>query len=108
MLPDDIVRGLLADPCETVIVIPCGSPPVVVATGTPEGVRVTPGQVLRAVLLAGAPAYTLVHTHPGGGPPSDSDRAVTRRLVAASAVVGVRLVAHVVLAPEGQWDCTAA
>lgn len=62
----------------------------------------------RCVWVPRAPVVVLVHTHPGGGPPSADDHAVTRRLVAASAVCGVRLAAHLVLAPEGQWDCLAA
>ncbi len=104
----DGLRGMLADPRETVVVVPAGAAPVVVARGAADRVRVTPGQVLRPVLLAGASCYLLAHTHPGGGPPSADDHAVTRRLVAASAVCGVRLSAHLVLAPEGQWDCLAA
>ena len=108
MLDDGLLRRLLADPRETAVVVPCRGHAVVVARGTREAVSLTPAQVLRPVLLAGAPSYVLVHTHPGGGPPSSSDLAVTRRLVAASVVVGVRLTAHLVLAPEGQWDCLAA
>ncbi len=111
MLDDGVLqelRTLLDDPRETVVVVPIGAAPVLVARGAADQVRVSPAQVLRPVLLAGASCFVLVHTHPGGGPPSADDRAVTRRLVAASAVCGVRLLAHVVLSPEGQWDCLAA
>lgn len=111
MLPEEVlvaVRLTLHRGDETVVVVPDGCPAVEVAVGGPRQVTVTPSQVLRPVLLAGASAYVLVHTHPCGGPPSPHDVAVTRRLVAASVVVGVRLRAHLVIAPDGQWDCLAA
>jgi DNA repair protein RadC len=101
------LRRLLDDPAEAVVVVPCIGPSSVVARGDRSSVRVTPSQVLRPVVAAGAGSYVLVHTHPDGGPPTWSDLAVTRRLVAASAVLGVQLTAHVVLAPEGEWDCLA-
>lgn len=99
------LRRLLDDPAEAVVVLPSIGASSVVARGSEASVRVTPSQVLRPVLTAGAASYVLVHTHPKGGPPTESDLAVTRRLVAASVVVGVRLTAHIVLAPEGEWDC---
>lgn len=102
------LQQLLADSVETVVVLPCVGPRAIVARGSGSSVRVTPGQVLRPVVAAGADSYVLVHTHPRGGRPTESDLAVTRRLVAASAVLGVRLTAHLVLAPEGEWDCLAA
>lgn len=111
MLPVPVLselRLLLAEPAETVIVLPAGAGATVVARGGSRSVRVTPLQVLRPVLLAGASSFVLVHTHPEGGPPSPDDLAVTRRLVAASMIVGVTLSAHLVLAPEGTWDCLAA
>lgn len=106
LLPE--LRLLLAEPVELVVVVPLGAGPTVVARGDRRGVRVTPLQVLRPVVLAGAASFVLAHTHPDGGPPSPDDLAVTRRLVAASAIVGVTLAAHLVLAPEGTWDCLAA
>jgi DNA repair protein RadC len=102
------LRLLLDESVETVVVVPFGADATVVARGDSRSVRVTPLQVLRPVVLAGASSFVLVHTHPEGGPPSPDDLAVTRRLVAASAIVGVTLVAHLVLAPEGTWDCLAA
>lgn len=103
-----VLRPLLSGLVEQVAVVPAGCRPVVVAIGSADSVRVTPGQVLRPVLLAGASSYLLAHTHPHGGPPSLSDLAVTRRLVAAGTVLGVHMTAHVVLAPDQHWDCLAA
>lgn len=55
--------------------------------------------------MAFAGPVDLLHTHPDGGPPSAADRAVTRRLVAAGAVIGLCLQAHLVVGPDEVWDC---
>lgn len=73
----------------------------VIAVGDVDQVRITPSDVL----LSGADSYVLVHTHPLGGPPSEADLAVTRRLVAAGTVLGIRLTQHLVLGPDASWDC---
>lgn len=97
---------------EVALVVPVlhGEPqlPVVVATGDRASVVVTPAAVLRAVLASRADAFVLVHTHPEDLPPSGADAAVTRRLVAASSVVGVRMLGHIVLSPSRTYDCFAA
>jgi len=52
-----------------------------------------------------AAALVLVHNHPSGEPaPSREDREVTRRLVRAGEVVGVRVVDHVVVAERGYYS----
>lgn len=102
------LRGtVLADEVEVVVVLPVGGSAQVVARGTADRVTVRPPQVLRYVMMSGATAYVLVHIHPAGGPPSAADRAVTRRLVTASAFVGLRLLAHVVVTPTELYDCAA-
>lgn len=68
-----------------------------------DQLAVTPAQLLWPVLRAGWPQFVVVHTHPGGGQPSFADHAFTRRLVAASVVLGVRLVAHLLLTPAGTY-----
>jgi len=47
----------------------------------------------------------VVHNHHGATPPGPSDRAVTKRIVAASVTVGVPMLAHLVLTPAGWYDC---
>lgn len=98
-------RSLLSCGDEVALVLVQPGPLVEVARGEPGRVQLLPSDVLRPVLLAGASAYTLLHTHPHGGPPSPADHAVTRRLVAAGSMVGVRLSAHLVVSPEHVWDC---
>jgi DNA repair protein RadC len=82
--------------------------PRLVAVGDEVSVRVTPAAVLGCGLRSGATAYALVHTHLTEAPPSAADGAVTRRLVSAGCVLGVELLSHVVLTPEGTYNCLAA
>lgn len=100
---------LLALDAEVALVLPLWpdrvGAPCVVGIGDRHSVRVTPAAALAPVLCAGAPAYVLVHTHLDEEPPSDADRAVTRRLTAASAMMGVPLVAHYVLTATAVHDC---
>lgn len=96
-------------PLEMVCVIPrvaqnwCD--PVLVGIGGAGAVSARPREVLRAVLTAGGHAFVLAHTHLSTDAPSPEDQAVTRRLVAAAAVVGVPMLAHLVVGPQHVWDC---
>lgn len=98
-------RTLLGCGREVAWVLIQPGPLVEVSRGEADRLRLVPADVLRPVVLAGARAYLLLHTHPTGGPPTAADVALTRRLVAASAVLGVRLSAHLVVTPERTWDC---
>ena len=80
-------------------------PMTVIGSGGTEWVGVSPGEALRPVLRARAGSYVLVHTHLVEVGPSAADHAVTRRLVAASAIVGVEMLAHLVLTPTLVHDC---
>lgn len=106
----DALRGrLVASHLEVAVVVPLwpsgAGEPTLIGLGDQVSVVVRPSDVLGVVLRLGAPAYALVHTHPDGGPPSAADLAVTRRLVAASLVCGVRLEASVVLTATSTYDC---
>ena len=73
-----------------------------VARGGRHGAALTPADVLRPLIRAGASAAILVHNHPSGDPsPSEQDRELTRALRSAGAVVGIPLVDHVVVASRG-------
>ncbi len=59
---------------------------------------VDPRQVLRPAVQLGACGVIVAHNHPSGDPtPSDGDRSCTWRLAAASELLGVRLLDHLVL-----------
>jgi DNA repair protein RadC len=72
--------------------------------GTLDYAIVHPRDVYRTALLANASAVVLGHNHPSGDPqPSSDDVELTRRLVAASAVMGIPLHDPVIVAADGRW-----
>jgi DNA repair protein RadC len=81
--------------------------PTLFSVGGPDGVRVSPPEVFRPAVRAEADAVILIHTHRDDSPASKEDLAVTRRLVAAGAVIGIPLAAHLVVGPRQWADCLA-
>lgn len=69
------------------------------STGTLDASHADPRAVYREALVGGAAAIVLFHNHPSGDPtPSKDDVALTARLVAAGALMGIDVVDHVILA----------
>ena len=67
-------------------------------TGTIDGASIHPREVVRAALNINAAAAILAHNHPSGVPePSAADRAITRELMDALKLVGVRVLDHLVV-----------
>jgi DNA repair protein RadC len=75
--------------------------PVVVAVGARARVAVTPASILRPALRLRATEIVLAHNNFAEARPGAADLAVTRRLGAAGALVGVPLRAHLVLGSAG-------
>jgi DNA repair protein RadC len=70
----------------------------VVAVGTMNSTVVQPRDVFREAMLGAAAAVVVFHNHPSGDPtPSRDDLELTRRLVAAGALMGIDVVDHIVL-----------
>lgn len=96
-------------PIEVALVFPVlsGRPsaPVAIEYGIADSVAMPTERVLRVALAAGANGVVIAHNHPGDAAPSAADLAVTRRLVAAGAAIGVRLQGHLVLTRDGWYDC---
>jgi len=66
--------------------------------GTIDGASVHPREVVRRALKHNAAAIIVTHNHPSGvAEPSRADRALTRRLQEAAALIDVRLLDHVVV-----------
>ncbi len=66
--------------------------------GTIDGATVHPREVVRRALSHNAAAIIVSHNHPSGvAEPSRADRALTRRLKEATALIDVRLLDHVVV-----------
>ncbi|WP_437671814.1 JAB domain-containing protein [Sorangium sp. So ce131] len=75
-----------------------------VAQGGLHGCSVAARDILRAALADAASALVLVHNHPSGDPaPSPEDMLMTDAVVAAGDVVGVPLVDHIILSPDGHY-----
>ena len=74
------------------------------ARGTLDGSIVHPRDVCRIALLANAAGIILGHNHPSGHvEPSPEDLDLTRRIVAAGALLGIELRDHLICSPLGQW-----
>lgn len=66
--------------------------------GTLTHAPVEPRGVLVPALLANAMAMILFHNHPSGDPePSTDDRRLTKRLVEAGDLVGIKVLDHIIL-----------
>lgn len=76
-----------------------------ISLGTLTASLVHPREVFRPAITAAAAALVLAHNHPSGDPaPSAEDMRVTRRLVEAGEVIGIRVVDHVIVAEEGFYS----
>lgn len=100
--PDAEVAGLSAQTSGGL------GPLLLLARGDGGHVRVTPPQFFGPLVAAGAVGGLLVHTHGADRPPGPEDLAVTRRLVAAGALLGIPLVAHLIIGPTRWWDAVNA
>lgn len=73
-----------------------------VSEGSIDRAMVPVREILNAVLRHDGRSFAVVHNHPSGDPtPSHQDRRATRALEEASSTVGLRFLAHVVVA--GDW-----
>ena len=60
-----------------------------------------PREVFKPAIKESASAIILVHNHPNGDPtPSEDDKRITRELKEAAAVLGLRIIDHVIVSRE--------
>lgn len=70
--------------------------------GTIDTATVHPREIVKACLMRNAAAVILAHNHPSGvAEPSQADRALTKRLSDALALIDVRVIDHIVVGSEG-------
>jgi DNA repair protein RadC len=70
----------------------------IMARGGQAECKVDPRVLFRNAILAGAESVILVHNHPSGNPePSPEDLALTKRIVAAGELIGVRVLDHLIV-----------
>lgn len=73
--------------------------------GTVDRAAVYPREVMAAALRRGASAIVVAHNHPGGGlEPSDHDVRLTQMLVKAAEPLGIRVLEHLIISPEGYYS----
>ena len=73
-----------------------------VSVGTLSQVEVHPRELFREAIRRGAHSVILTHNHPSGDPtPSDSDIEMTNRMTAAGQLLGIPVLDHVIVAPDG-------
>jgi hypothetical protein len=75
---------------------------VLVARGSKSETTVSPDDILRPALLAGASRIAIAHNHPSGSlTPSAEDVALTTRVEAAGKVLNVQLLDHLIVGDRG-------
>ena len=73
-----------------------------IAIGSARQVSVTAPEIFQRALLVGAVALVVAHNHPSNRlEPSDQDIAVTTGLQKAGAIIGIKLLDHVIVADGG-------
>ena len=69
-----------------------------VSLGTVDTALVHPREVFRPAITDGAAAVLCAHSHPSGDPtPSAEDIRITRQLVQAGQIIGIKVLDHVVI-----------
>ena len=69
-----------------------------ISLGTVNSALVHPREAFRALIQSGASATILAHNHPSGDPaPSAEDIKITRQLVSAGEIMGIKVLDHVVI-----------
>lgn len=72
-----------------------------VSEGTLDASLVHPREVFREALLESAAGVILIHNHPSGNPtPSEEDLRITRQLVEAGRLMGIKVYDHIILAGD--------
>ncbi|MEO0009504.1 MAG: DNA repair protein RadC [candidate division WOR-3 bacterium] len=76
-----------------------------VSVGSLDTTLAHPREVFDAAVHDHAPAVILVHNHPSGDPtPSDEDIRLTKRLVEAGKLLGIRVQDHIIIAGSSYYS----
>jgi DNA repair protein RadC len=69
-----------------------------VSIGTVSSALVHPRECFRPLIESSASACILVHNHPSGDPtPSSEDIKITRQLISAGDIIGIKVLDHIVI-----------
>ena len=73
----------------------------IVSTGSLSSASVHPREVLKPAILANASAMILAHNHPSGELiPSAEDKAITKRIIQASNIIGITVHEHLIISMD--------
>jgi DNA repair protein RadC len=76
-----------------------------IAVGTATEVPVTPQQIVERAVKHGAVKIMLAHNHPGGtATPSEEDKEITREVVFVCGMMKLRLLEHIIIAPNDHFS----
>jgi DNA repair protein RadC len=68
------------------------------SVGTVDKVEVYPREIIKSALALNSSALILCHNHPSGNPePSDADRTVTDKIIAAAKLLNIRILDHIII-----------
>ena len=74
----------------------------IISVGLLNANLVRPREVFEPAVRNLVAQVILAHNHPSGDPePSEDDLEITRRLVAAGKILGIKVVDHVIVANDG-------
>lgn len=72
-----------------------------ISTGSVNESIADPREIFRPAFIHNATSFIMVHNHPSGDPsPSESDRKLTKRINEVAAIMGVRLLDHVIIGQQ--------
>ena len=73
-----------------------------VSIGSITASTTTPRDVFKSAILANAVAIILCHNHPSGELiPSDEDIKITKQLIAAGELLGIKVLDHLIVSNQG-------
>ena len=73
----------------------------VISIGTIDANIIHPREVFRPALEYGAVAVILAHNHPSGSPkPSEADIHITRQIIEAGKIMGIKVLDHVIITKD--------
>ena len=71
------------------------------SVGTIDSSMVSPREVFKSAILQNSSAFIAIHNHPSGSiSPSQEDKDVTKRLLACSELLGIKMLDHIIVAGE--------
>lgn len=90
-----------------VLALDAGNKPIgpakIVTLGLLDRNQVHPREVFSDALKDRAASIIVAHNHPSGNPdPSSEDIALTKRLVRAGEILGIKVLDHLILTPAGK------